>query len=226
MKIAVSLRNGFWLTLLATGCPAAFAAEHADLTVKGVIRPSACSVDLSGDGMVYFGTISTRALSDTKPTRLPEQEITMTMTCDAATVVGYRLVDNRAGTAAPILRGLDANIGETMAFGMGTVDGKNLGAYAVRALPADAVADGAAVAGGTRSVDGGATWLSATAVFDYVAPMVVSAWAATDGGEPVRYRTVSQVLKLAAAVDSKANLPALTTNLRLEGSATVSVVYL
>lgn len=38
MKIAVSLRNELWLVLLVTGCLGAFAAENADLTIKGVIR--------------------------------------------------------------------------------------------------------------------------------------------------------------------------------------------
>lgn len=223
---AMTLRSGLLLTMLATCCSGAFAAESADLTVKGVIRPAACSVALSGDGSVDFGTIAAKSLSDTTATKLSERQITMTMTCDAGTAVGYRVIDNRTGTASPILNSVDAAIADTMGFGLGAVDGKNLGAYAIRALPADATGDGAAVAAGTRSTDGGTTWSSASTVSNYVAPESVNSWSATDGGSPATYQTVSQVLKIEGALNSTPNLPELTSNVSLDGSATISVVYL
>lgn len=226
MNITNTLRGGLLLTLLATASAGAFAAESADLIVKGVIRPAACAVTLSGDGSVDFGTISSKSLSGSAATKLQEREITMTMTCDAAAAVGYRIDDNRSASAAQILNSVDSSIANAMGYGLGSVDGKSLGAFAIRALPADATLDGAAATASTRSTDGGSSWQGTGTVSNYVAPATVYAWSATDGGAPVSASTVSQVLKLVGALNNTGDLPALTSNVSLDGSATISVVYL
>ncbi|RZT39586.1 DUF1120 domain-containing protein [Cupriavidus agavae] len=222
----LNLKRGLILTLLATASVGVFAAESADLTVKGVIRPAACNVTLSSDGAVDFGTIPAQSLSATAATKLPEKQVTMTMSCDAAAKVGYRVVDNRAASASAILNGVDSTIANTMGFGLGSVGGKNLGAFAIRALPADASGDGSAVVGSTRSTDGGATWSGTSSVSNYVAPETVYAWSTSDGGSPSSFTTISQVLKVIGALNSTANLPDLKSDVSLDGSATISVVYL
>ena len=145
MNITTQLRNGLLLTMLATACSGAFAAESADLAVKGVIRPSACSIALSNNGTVDYGTISAKSLSATDVTKLPDRDVTMTINCEAATKVGFQVADNRVGTAAPILNNVDPSVLDLAGYGLGAVDGKNLGAYGIKVLPADAVGDGAAV---------------------------------------------------------------------------------
>lgn len=213
-----ALHYGVLVAMLGTVATGAFAAETADLTVKGVIRPSACAVALTGDGSVDYGTIAAKSLSDTAATKLPDRQVTMTMTCDAATKVGYKIVDNRASSASQILNSVDSGIANTMGFGLGASGGKNLGAFAIRALPADATGDGATIGGSSRSSDR-STWEGTTSVSNYVAPSMVYAWAATDGGSPASYKTVSQVLKLVGALNKTGDLPELTSNVDLDGSA-------
>jgi type 1 fimbria pilin len=146
MSIPTQLRNGLLLTMLATACSGAFAAESADLSVKGVIRPSACSVALSNNGTVDYGTISAKSLSATDVTKLPDRDVTMTINCEAATKVGFKVVDNRDGTASDVLNPIDPAAKGGVPFGLGAVDGKNLGGYGIQARVADATADGATVA--------------------------------------------------------------------------------
>lgn len=219
------LLQGLFVTLLATASMGALAAESADLAVKGTIRPAACDVTLSGDGSVNFGTIASRSLSESAATKLPEREITMTISCDAAATVGYQIVDNRASSASQILNSVDATIANNMGFGLGAVDGRNLGAYAIRALPADATGDSGAITGSSRAADG-VTWQPTSTVSNYVAPATVYTWSATDGGNPSTFTTVSQILKVTGALNSTANLPSLSTNVELDGAATISVRYL
>ena len=98
MNITTQLRNGLLLTMLATACSGAFAAESADLSVKGVIRPSACSVALSNNGTVDYGTISAKSLSATDVTKLTgaERKVTATVSGD------FRLHGRKAQKSAKI----------------------------------------------------------------------------------------------------------------------------
>ena len=225
MNITTQLRNGLLLTMLATACSGAFAAESADLAVKGVIRPSACSIALSNNGTVDYGTISAKSLSATDVTKLPDRDVTMTINCEAATKVGFQVADNRVGTAAQILSKVDPSVLDLAGYGLGAVDGKNLGAYGIKVLPADAVGDGAAVGGNSYSLDGDTLWQPASELGNYTFGQIF-AWSDTDGGTPNSYKTISQVLRIVGGLNSTANLPSLTSNVELDGSATISVVYL
>jgi len=221
MSIPTQLRNGLLLTMLATACSGAFAAESADLSVKGVIRPSACSVALSNNGTVDYGTISAKSLSATDVTKLPDRDVTMTINCEAATKVGFKVVDNRDGTAADVLNPIDPAAKGGVPFGLGAVDGKNLGGYGIQARVADATADGATVAD-VVLVNG----TSLSTYGNYVVPTWETGWSNTNGGTPHAYTTISQVLRIVGGLNSTANLPSLTSNVELDGSATISVVYL
>jgi len=224
MNITTHLRNGLLLTMLATACSGAFAAESADLSVKGVIRPSACSVALSNNGTVDYGTISAKSLSATAVTKLPDRDVTMTINCDAATKVGFLVTDNRAGTASFIVNDVDPDAYVAPPLGLGAVDGKNLGGYGIKAFVADATADGAPVGGLVTESQGNTEPLSEYG--NYVVTTWPVSWSDTDGGTPHAYKTISQVLRIVGALNSTANLPSLTSNVELDGSATISVVYL
>ena len=223
MNITTHLRNGLLLTMLATACSGAFAAESADLSVKGVIRPSACSVALSNNGTVDYGTISAKSLSATAVTKLPDRDVTMTINCDAATKVGFQVVDNRGGTGSNILANVDPDAWAVIPYGLGAVDGKNLGAYGIQVRVADATADGAAV-GDVVVADEKHDSLSEYG--NYMMSTWPASWSDTFGGAPHAYKTISQVLRIVGALNSTANLPSLTSNVELDGSATISVVYL
>lgn len=62
-----------------------FAASSVDLTVKGLITPSACTPALSGGGTVDYGKISAKDLKADQQTFLPTQIVQFSVTCDAAT---------------------------------------------------------------------------------------------------------------------------------------------
>ncbi len=225
MNISTQLRNGLLLTMLATACSGAFAAESADLAVKGVIRPSACSIALSNNGTVDYGTNSAKSLSATDVTKLPDRDVTMTINCEAATKVGFRVADNRSGTGSWILDVVDPGAWAVTPYGLGAVDGKNLGAYGIQARVADGTADGAAV-GDVVFLNNPTSPESLSDYGNYTnGPWLVS-WSETGGGTPHAYKTISQVLRIVGGLNSTADLPSLTSNVELDGSATISVVYL
>ncbi|WP_404994475.1 DUF1120 domain-containing protein [Cupriavidus pauculus] len=224
MNITTQLRNGLLLTMLATACSGAFAAESADLSVKGVIRPSACSIALSNNGTVDYGTISAKSLSATAANKLPDREVTMTINCDAATKVGFKVMDNREATGSySLVDQVDPAAYGATGFGLGAVDGKNLGAYGIRASAPDATGDGAEIGGLSY---GGSSSLPASDFGNYIRANTPYAWSDTDGGAAKSYTTISQVLRIVGVLNSTADLPSLTSNVELDGSATISVFYL
>src|SRR5262245_56880232 len=76
------------LVLLST-CVGAQAAESADLTVKGMIRPSACNIILSGNGQIDYGMISATELAKkTVLSSLGVHNLNLLITCDVATRIG------------------------------------------------------------------------------------------------------------------------------------------
>ena len=76
----------------------AVAASSVDLTVKGLITPSACTPALSNSGSVDYGKISAKDLKLDNPTFLVMQALQLTVTCDAATLMALDANDNRAGS--------------------------------------------------------------------------------------------------------------------------------
>ncbi len=83
--------------LLATASPA-FAASSVDLTVTGLITPSACTLELPG--VIDFGKISAKDLNQDRQTRLEDKTLQLTVNCEAKTLFALNPVDNRAGTSS------------------------------------------------------------------------------------------------------------------------------
>ncbi|WP_244785687.1 DUF1120 domain-containing protein [Cupriavidus pauculus] len=214
-------------TLLGLASLGAHAAETADLTVKGVIRPSACSITLSDDGQIDFGNIRASSLNATGGTDIGEKTGTATITCEAPTRVGLTATDDRAGTANPdanpilLGRGWSGNF-----FGVGSVDGKKVGAYVLYLT--EPTADGASVSP-SKSLDQGATWAdeSRYGTDSLITPqsMLVS-WSPIGQAAPEAYTTISQPFKIGLGVAPKSELPDLTTDIPIDGLATFTLVYL
>ncbi|WP_423749282.1 DUF1120 domain-containing protein [Pseudomonas sp. VD9] len=99
------------LVMLATS-GAAVAASSVDLTVTGLITPTACTPSLSANGVVDHGKISAKDLSPTNWTRLPTSVLKLTIGCDAHTLFAVQATDNRAGSAT-----------YSNSFGLGFVNG-------------------------------------------------------------------------------------------------------
>jgi hypothetical protein len=222
----LSIQHLFLAPLMVVMATSANAAESADMAVKGTIRPAACNLALSNDGVIDFHTISGTSLAQSAPTALAQKEVTLTVDCDAETYVAVTLADNRAGTAAPNVLTPALGIDDRHAFGLGKVDGKAVGAYAFQTFGDDSfVSNLGQSARLSRSDNGGATW-GAVAYDNYLMGNVLYTWAETAGGAPIAVKTVTQSIDVFTALASKDALPDLTNTVSLDGSATVSLVYL
>lgn len=208
----------------------AFAADSADLSVKGLIRPAACTPTLTGNGVVDFGAIPAGTLSDTIATTLPTKTTALTITCAAATKVGVMFADNRAGTE-------NATAGDALIamssyrFGLGRVGGKSVGAYTVGLGPtinAAATGDSASVATiYAYANEASVKWAQVGEGFSLAQPSVrMLSWAPIGTVAPGAYKTIVQPLKVTMAIGKTSELPPLTQDLALDGSATISIVYL
>lgn len=211
--------------LFAAASSAAFAAGSANLTVTGTIKPAACDVTFSGGGVIDLGTIAANTLSDTAPTKLAAKNSSFSVTCQSATRVMWTTGDNSAGSA-------NANAGAALSnaskayFGLGNVGGKNIGAYVITMDQTPAVADGKNV-GMIASFDQGKTWAG------YTSAIAVNthgyqgmSWATTGTIAPVAFMTATQPFKVEAAIAKTGELPALTQDVAINGSATITLTYL
>jgi len=218
------------LTTLVAASSSAFAAESADLAVRGTIRPSACNVELSGGGVLDLGTISATTLSETEGTRVAQRSMTMTVNCDAATMFGISTTDNRAGTVgatALAARGTDWRANAMM--GLGTVSGTSIGAYVVYFPNDGLVGDGSPIDG---IYTHGTTWAANFRDYGFGTTGIAMPGIRTHGfatrGEtlPTAFSTVTQPLNIEVFVNSTDTLPALTGGVPLDGSVTFQIQYL
>ncbi|WP_019449053.1 DUF1120 domain-containing protein [Cupriavidus sp. BIS7] len=216
-------------TLVATSS-SAFAAESADLAVRGTIRPSACNVELSGGGQLDLGTISATTLSETAGTQVANSSMTMTVSCDAATRFGISTTDNRAGTVGATALAA-AGAAHSQMMGLGTVNGTAVGGYTVFLLNNGLTGDGSSIAG-IYSQNGGSTWTAnfrtgALGVYAMAQPGIRTHGFANDGETaPEAFSTVTQPMSIAVYVNSTDTLPALTGGVPIDGSLTFQIQYL
>jgi hypothetical protein len=196
--------------LLLAGSTSAFAASSVDLTVKGLITPSACTPAMSSGGLVDYGKISAKDLNIDQVTPLSEQTVQLTVTCDAATLMALDANDNRAGS----------NYGnDMMEFGLGLINGtEKLGAMTLRLL--SPVADGVA-ARAIGSEDGGVTWSNE----QYLMPDNLISVADTSVDAPIPVQVLISDLVVSPTI-APANQLTLTNEAAIDGSVTVTVRYL
>ena len=190
---------------LLLGSAHVLAASSVDLTVKGLITPSACTPTLSNGGAVDYGKIAAKDLKVDQQTFLDSQTVQFTVTCDAATLMAMEAKDNREGS--------DANNDE-MEFGLGLINGtEKLGGMELRLL--NPVADSVPVAT-IGSYDGGVTWgternlmrnnLIAPAVAGVNTPIPVQLWTADLNVMPFIAKTSGLTLTNEVAIDGSVTL--------------------
>ncbi|WP_263487802.1 DUF1120 domain-containing protein [Pseudomonas sp. REP124] len=195
--------------MLLAGSASAFAASSVDLTVTGMITPSACEPTLSQGGLVDYGKISAKDLYADRPTQLPTQALQLTLTCDAATLAAIEAKDNREGSAHV---GGDADL-----FGLGLINGnEKLGAMHLRLL--SPVADGVTVRT-IDSVDGGSTWNANT----FMATNSITSVADASTLAPIPFQTWSSSLEIMPRI-APTNSLTLTNEAAIDGSVTLSVL--
>lgn len=106
--------------VLLSASSLASAASSTDLAVKGLITPSACTLDLPG-GVVDHGKISAKDLNQDSHTQLEAKTLQLSVSCEAKTLFAIVPIDNRAGSGS---------ISGDGVYGLGLVNGtQKLGFY-------------------------------------------------------------------------------------------------
>jgi len=201
--------NALFAALLLAGSASAFAASSVDLTVKGMITPSACEPTLSQGGLVDYGKISAKDLNADRPTGLPAQTVQLTLTCDGPTPLALEAKDNREGT--------DFN-NDLMEFGLGLINvDEKLGSMFLRLLRP--VADGVTVRI-IGSEDRGETWYNES----FLMRNNILSVANVGTLEPIPVQTLTSELQITPRI-APANQLTLTNEAAIDGSVTLSVVY-
>ena len=202
------------LTTLAAGvmlmsAAGAFAASTVDLTVKGLIVPSACTPNLSGGGVIDHGKISAKDLQTDKPTLIGTHVMTLAMICDSAISVALHSIDNRSGSSPSPTR-----------YGLGLINtDQKLGWFTL--MLRNAVADNVQVQP-IASQDGGNTWYGET-VWD--SGQFVSMASMSDDTQPVPMKELAVELVVSTSIAATDSLD-LSNEVNLDGSATLEVKYL
>ncbi|WP_237885312.1 DUF1120 domain-containing protein [Pseudomonas sp. PGPR40] len=198
------------VALLLTGAPSAFAASSTDLTVTGTITPSACAPTLSNSGTVDLGKISVRDLNVDQPTQLLPQNLQLTVTCDAPTLMAVETKDNREGS------NYDNGVYD---YGLGLINGtEKLGAMQLRLR--SPVADGVP-ARTIGSEDAGSSWYNEPYLFR---TNIISV-AQTGTVVPIPVQLFTSDLNVQAEI-APTNRLTLNNEVAIDGSVTLTVRYL
>ncbi|MFF2555147.1 DUF1120 domain-containing protein [Nocardia sp. NPDC058058] len=184
-------------------------ATSVDLSVTGLITPSACEPSLSGGGVVDFGKISAADLNSERETNVGTQTVQLSITCDASNLYALQALDQRASSAT-----------RADAFGLGrTEDTRSWGWYAIALR--NAIADGVPVQP-IGSTDEGATWYHN----DLWMPGIQIAFASiTAANQPLQVRELTMDLDVSAFFPPTSGLT-LTDEIAIDGSATLELKYL
>lgn len=202
--------NTLFAALLIASAGNVMAASSVDLTVKGLITPSACEPNLSNGGVADIGKISAKDLNADQPTNLAQQNLQLTVTCDAATLMAMELTDNRPGS------NYEDYIG---AYGLGLINGtEKLGDMEIRII--NPVADSVA-AKMIASQDGGLTWFSDR----YFMRDNILSVANTSADVPIPVQLFTGDLYIAPRIAPTSGLT-LNNEVDIDGSATLTVKYL
>lgn len=227
------------LLILVLTAMAAGANDTVSIDFDVSADAAACVPSLSNNGVVDFNSRSAGSLSSSAYTQLGTRDLTLTITCEAATAVAITSRDTRAASA---VSGADDR-GQTGAlfginggqyvsdkarlFGLGlTAEKKSIGSYAVQINEA-----GVTAIEGDKNVDvdvaGAANptgpWNKADLLplpvnEDYFYTFVQKG---TLSPQPVS--TVTVPLQVSATVANKLNSSQIV---RLDGEAVISIVYL
>lgn len=199
--------------------PLAMAASTVDLNVNGRITPVACTPILSAGGLVDFGKISQQDLNLTSGTRLPVKSLTLTVNCNGAARYALRMRDNRDGTA---------HVNSEIYYGLGLdSSGNKVGVYSLSFDPTQTVADTLPDLYGTESTTGGLAWRTSNRNPIDIGSKSLLGFTDTEGSTagPSAIQTLTSTLTLEAVINARQELD-LSTDIRMDGSGTLEVVYL
>jgi len=197
-------------TLMIAGAGNSFAASSIDMSVRGLITPSACTPALGNGGQFEVGKIAAKDLKVNDYTVLADHTTHVSVTCEAPTLLAIEPKDNRAGSEA---------MGEPSYFGLGLINGsEKLGSLSVylEKVFADGVASKA-----TDSLDAGATWVRHSGL----GPDRITSVASTAAYAPIPVQVMDAQMVLTPVIAATRDLT-LTEEVPIDGSVTLTVRYL
>ncbi|CRM00148.1 MULTISPECIES: DUF1120 domain-containing protein [Pseudomonas] len=196
-------------SLLLLGSASTYAASTVDLTVKGLIVPSACTPNMSSGGIIDHGKISAKDLRPDNPTHIGTHVMTLVVVCDAPIQFALHSIDNRAGSSI-----------SSSDYGLGLINGtQKLGWY--KLMLRNAVADGAQMQP-IASSDGGNTWYSEKF---WDAGLYMALATLDDATQPASIKELVTELVVDTSIARTDGLD-LSNEVTLDGSATLEVKYL
>lgn len=193
------------------------AASSVDLSVKGVITPSACVPALSQGGVADNGKVSIQDLTWGRATPLPGITLQLSVNCEASTLFAIKSHDNRQGSSAEFGAGPSS-------FGLGLVNGDTkIGWYTLKMN--NSLADGVSRLV-IESIDG-QTWLSAPEGTQVWQPNWMRTFnsAGSLDATPLPMQTLETDLLIETWIAAKRYLP-VGQEVPMDGSATLDIVYL
>jgi type 1 fimbria pilin len=195
--------------LMLLGSATSYAASTVDLTVKGLIVPSACTPVLSSGGVIDHGKISAKELNISNPTLIGTHTLSLVVSCDSAISFALHSVDNRVGSSI-----------SSSYYGLGLINGnQKLGWFGL--ILDNPVADGVAVQP-IASFNGQDNWYREK-FWDPGLYMSVASMA--DDSQPVPVKDLSLELVVETSIARTDSLD-LSNEVTLDGSATLEVKYL
>jgi type 1 fimbria pilin len=200
------------VTALLLACaPVAFATP--DLSVTGVITPSACTPFLSSAGIIDFGKLPAKDLNKTIPTRLPLATLQLAVMCNGPTSFALQMEDDQK----------DSSSNPITMFGLGkTQNAENIGNYLIDLK--NPVADSAPTTE-IHSLDGGNSWLPAAG--QVVTPLLMVAFGDQSSGlwAPIPIIQLTADIRVNAQINPAENLT-LNQEVPITGKAIIEVQYL
>ncbi|WP_312629316.1 DUF1120 domain-containing protein [Scandinavium sp.] len=219
--------------LAATAGQAMAAGDSIDVKVIGQIVPAACTANVTGGATVDYGTMKSSTLATDDFTMLDVKTLELSIACEAPVKIALKTQDMRSDSVVALTGKNWGMKASTVAangkeLGLGSADGKNIGAWAMWMEPASVKADGNAVDAldttGTPNASstwtkaaGGAAWLATTGAY--------KSWGATGTVTPVALTTLTGTLSVQAGINKASELD-LTKPVTLDGLATLQVYYL
>lgn len=199
--------------------PLTFVASSTDLTVTGLITPLACTPSLSNNGLVDFGKISRQDLSADKRTRLRDQTLEFNLQCNAPGRFALLMRDNRDGSAI---------VNSEIYYGLNhDSSGNKVGLYSLNFDPASTVVDDWSQAFRTDSTTGGVAWSSSNGRSIAIGARSYLGFTDVAGSSagPMAIQNLTSRVTVETVISPTSELD-LSTEVKLDGSATLDVVYL
>jgi hypothetical protein len=199
--------------------PLIFAGSSTDLTVTGLITPLACTPMLSNSGLVDYGKIYRQDLSVDKRTQLRAQTLDLDIQCNAPTRFALLMHDNRDGSAI---------VNSEIYYGLNHDHSNNkIGLYSLNFDPASMVVDDLTQVYRTDSTTGGKAWSPSNSQAIPIGSRSYLGFTDSAGSSagPIAIRSLTSRVTVETVIAPTSELD-LSTEVQLDGSATLDVVYL